>query len=628
MKMSLDSSGVKRGLAKASASIRNFSSQAMERLGAVARLASIGLVAAFVAFSKKAIDLGSQLSDIAISTGFATEQFQVFRGALIDAGGKAESMEKAINNMQKAVVQGGEGMTTFTRAFDRIGLSAETLRNLSPEEQFQTIGKAIAGAADQQGAYTSAMEIFGTKVAPRMMEVFKRLSSDGYSKMADEIRETYGIMDAQTQASLDKAADRIEQFKQKVTIRVGQLISGANSHAAIKEFGTRFLIEISHIKENLLNAIIDAAIAFPRGVMAGLDTIRSKMMGDATTFAEHYAHIVEQTKDLDQFKGVFDDSENRKVLTETANTYAGLNTLAAKRNTTERGTSDVLDEQAERLQRQQNNAIALAEAKASGDQNMIQLANKRISKEARINALKKATKLGDEEVLRIVEQQIEQEQKKKALQTDLINAQISGNTKAITAAEKKIALEEKALEIAEKTGEEFHDAVILAERVLQHEAGPDLNQSGFVTRKEQREFDRQQKEIAKQNKKDQHEEKMKEMREGGSLRNVSKQKREELQNKIKERKLNERQDKEKQRKLEDQARRERLDPRRKQERLKQEKAQEEEKKRGAERKAAAKKAEEQQKQVDNNPVVKGLKPVLDKQLTELVKINKALNCEG
>lgn len=275
-KMNLDSTGFQRNLEKSKASLGKFG-KTVNRVGN--RLAKMGLAsaaAAFVMLSKRAVSLGSELSDIAQSTNFATEQFQVFRGALIDAGGKAESMEKSIQLMQKAVVQGSEGLTTYLRAFERLGLNVDDLRAMKPEQQFQTIAKAIAGAKDQQGAFTAAVEIFGQRNAPRLMEVFKRLDEDGYGKMAKEIEAAYGIMDAETQAALDRAADRIEQFKNKATIKVGELIAMEGDGAAFKVLTARFFGVIAKVSVGFLEIFHKIAGTIPTLIGGALEGVANK----------------------------------------------------------------------------------------------------------------------------------------------------------------------------------------------------------------------------------------------------------------------------------------------------------------------------------------------------------------
>jgi len=250
--LGLETSQFERGVGRAKAGIKKLGASAGALAKKFSKIGFTAVVAGFALLTKNAIALGSELSDIAISTGFATEKFQVFRGALLDAGGEAKSMEKAILIMQKAVVQGSEGLTTYIRAFERLGLNVENLRAMKPEEQFETIGKAIAGAEDQQGALTAAIEIFGQRSAPRLIEVFKRLDQDGYGKMAKDIEEAYGVMDAQTQKALDKASDTIERFKNKSTIYVADLINGIGLEAKLKKIALQLSQFVGNLTVELL----------------------------------------------------------------------------------------------------------------------------------------------------------------------------------------------------------------------------------------------------------------------------------------------------------------------------------------------------------------------------------------
>ena len=262
-KLGLDSKGFQKGLSKAKAGVSKFGKSVLNVSNRLAKMGLGAAAAGFALLSKNAIALGSELSDIAANTNFATREFQVFRGALIDAGGSTTSMEKAIVAMQKAIVQGSEGLTTYIRGFDRLGLNIDDIKAMKPEDQFMAIGKAIAGAENQQEALTSAVEIFGQRNAGRLIEVFKRLDKEGYGKMAKDIEKTYGIMDAETQKALDKAADTIERFKNKATIKVGELIAGEAGGAALKILGLQILKAASNLGVGMINGIMDS-LAFAR----------------------------------------------------------------------------------------------------------------------------------------------------------------------------------------------------------------------------------------------------------------------------------------------------------------------------------------------------------------------------
>ena len=283
-KIGLDSKGFQRGLSSAKAGVSKFGKSVVNASNKLAKMGLGAASAGFALLSKNAIALGSQLSDIAANTGFATKEFQVFRGALIDAGGTTTSMEKSIVTMQKAIVQGSEGLTTYARAFERLGLNIDDIREMKPEQQFMTIAKAISQADDQQGALTAAIEIFGQRNAGRLIEVFKRLDRDGYGKMAKDIEKSYGIMSEATQRNLDKAADAIERFKNKATIRVGELIAGEADGAALKILGLAIAKAGSQIGVGLINGIVDS-LTFARNAFGAFaDFFYNQMATTAKLF--------------------------------------------------------------------------------------------------------------------------------------------------------------------------------------------------------------------------------------------------------------------------------------------------------------------------------------------------------
>ena len=538
MKMSLDSSGVKRALTSMGGKIKDFSQKAATRFGNVAKAAAVGLVAAFTMASRKAIDLGSYLSDVAESTGFATEQFQVFRGALIDAGGKAESMEKAIIMMQKAVVQGSEGMMTYTRAFNRLGLSVDDLKRMKPEDQFQVIAKAIAGAENKQQALASAMEIFGAKNAPRLIEVFKRLDKDGYGKMAEDIEKTYGIMTAETQKSLDRAADIIERFKQKAVIKVADLISGEANFAGIKAFGANLMAELAKAKESFLNGMVNGfykilgtisgtveyigdslPIAFSKAfnsiVSAWGPTLNKLMPGDWQPFdveganaaladinkgtKKTFAEYIKDGQDAATAAWQFDASEQIEGWQEIADTHTRIRDTNREIAESQNEIKDGVDETIKSLEKVKSikeHELDLAMALADGDKMEAGAIRDRIELEKEIQRLlqlgvglgkskEEARKEAEKVARRILENQKEMQRVEEAL----LDAQLDGNDALIHEEQKRLDLLKSIDDIMKSTGKNYHDALIAAKQLAAIKFGPDVNQSGFITPREQREFD-------------------------------------------------------------------------------------------------------------------------------------------
>jgi len=134
--------------------------------------------------------------------------------------------------------------------------------------------------------------------------------------------------------------------------------------------------------------------------------------------------------------------------------------------------------------------LELELALASGDQDRIVAAREELDIHNQMVMLMDRYNLSKGEALDIINKQIAKEQEMIDMQRELFDAQIAGDDLAIMAAEKKIALEEKALSIMEEFKVSYGEALVMAEDWLKMMAGADLNNSGFTTFFEQREYDR------------------------------------------------------------------------------------------------------------------------------------------
>jgi hypothetical protein len=121
---------------------------------------------------KKAIDIGGALSELSARTGVAAGDLRVLQMAFDRTGVGAEKVGPAINKMQRAIVEAGQGSKTAQDAINSIGLSVSQLSAMSPDQQFAAISKAIGGLSDPAKQAAAAMQIFG-KGAGDMLALFQ-----------------------------------------------------------------------------------------------------------------------------------------------------------------------------------------------------------------------------------------------------------------------------------------------------------------------------------------------------------------------------------------------------------------------------------------------------------------------
>ena len=137
--------------------------------------------------------------------------------------------------------------------------------------------------------------------------------------------------------------------------------------------------------------------------------------------------------------------------------------------------------------------LELQIAKASGDPNRIAAAQKELDTETQIVALMNQHKISRDEATKILGNQNAHLETQKDLELQLLMAQANGNDALARELQGRIDKEKEALDIMEKFGISIEKARVIAAKLAGINAGPDLNQSGFTTNREQREFDRQQK---------------------------------------------------------------------------------------------------------------------------------------
>jgi len=169
--------------------------------------------------------------------------------------------------------------------------------------------------------------------------------------------------------------------------------------------------------------------------------------------------------------------------------------------------------------------LELELALASGDQDRIVAAREELDIHNQMVMLMDRYNLSKGEALDIINKQIAKEQEMIDMQRELFDAQIAGDDLAIMAAEKKIALEEKALAIMDEFKVSYGEALVMAEDWLRMMAGADLNASGFTTTFEQREWDRIQAERQDILDDALAAEEREQREQGGNIRNVSEERR-------------------------------------------------------------------------------------------------------
>lgn len=179
----------------------------------IARFAAplVGLASAGVALNKFADGLkdavaeGGRMHDMAARTGAAIRNLAVQQLALKDAGGTTEGLATAYSRLQQSIDAAGTAGSAQAFAFEKIGLSVESLAAMKPDEQFERVAKAIGSLPGPTERTAAAMGIFG-KAGADLLPLFR----DGGA--LDDARRTLGQLPqvlARNADNLDAIGDNL-----------------------------------------------------------------------------------------------------------------------------------------------------------------------------------------------------------------------------------------------------------------------------------------------------------------------------------------------------------------------------------------------------------------------------------
>ena len=201
VRVGADTREMERGLSAAQKRIKAFRAN-INQAGKRLLVAGAAVTAAVGLMVKKYVEAGDAVQKMALRTGFSTEALSELKHAAELGGTSLEGLEKAVRTMQKAIVQAEDGLKTYVRGFERMGIKVKDLKGLKPEEQFLMIAEAVAEIEDATVRSAAAQEIFGSRMGTQLLPML----ADGAEGLRKAREEAHKLNIVFSQESADAAA--------------------------------------------------------------------------------------------------------------------------------------------------------------------------------------------------------------------------------------------------------------------------------------------------------------------------------------------------------------------------------------------------------------------------------------
>ena len=665
MGISLDSSGVRKGLAKAKSSVKNFTSEATASLKTFTRVGVAGLAAGFSVAARKSFSYAKEVENLSRISNTSVEDFQRNAHAAQTVGIEQEKLADIYKDTGDKIgdflqTGGGPMADYFENIAPLVGQTAEQFRELSGPDALQLYFDGLEKANLSQNDMTFYMEAIASDATALIPLLAK--SGQGFQDLGKDAT----VMGDNTVKQLARAEKALDSFKTKVVVfagtRIGDLMSvfsqtegQKSAKAGAQDVGARRMAAVGQLQADGVKfskadlAILNSAestitqitsVMESRGKTAQdffkaqqkqSDLIKeeeNKIADAAKKEQQAQAAKIEKQKKQAKLTNEIGEAEKRlaKLQKESADSErskeAELFDLKGKREKLEATISkEAKDGSQEYLEavKAKEELLEVNKEIESVEGDIIK-ANKEAAKQTENDQKRASDKLKEAEEKAKADAQREKEKaelkKDQSLRKELLEAQINQRDGLAHAIQEEITLKQRAKQIQQEIGGEYERALELAKEILKVEAGPDANRSGFVTRKEQRAFDKAQKVRAKEQKKRQREEIRNEIK---NKQNMTARERAKAAADDRKRRRNEAEDKRNDAKKKDQLEKEK------------EAGDEVKKNQDAMKKAAKdvlKKREDMKPKKPENAIIDKFIPKLNRQIELLEAINKSLECEG
>lgn len=178
-----------KGLRAAQRQLKAFGA-GVRNIGLGLSAASASVTAPMLAAVHVFADFGDSVAKASARTGMTAEAMSELGFAAEQSGSDMEGLEKSIRLMQRTQVKATEGSKAATEALAAVGVSAEQLKGMSPDEQLAAIADGMQKITDPAMRTATAMRIFGksgASIIPMLAQ-----GSAGLAAMRAEARE-FGI---------------------------------------------------------------------------------------------------------------------------------------------------------------------------------------------------------------------------------------------------------------------------------------------------------------------------------------------------------------------------------------------------------------------------------------------------
>lgn len=158
------------------------------------------------------------------AVGISATAYQVFANTLEEADQEASALIPSLSLLSRVIGEAATGSTTAAAKLGAIGVTANQLKGLAPERQFELIVRRLANLTDANVRDAAAADLLGRSYQ-NLKPLIESLARDGYDGLARKVESTTGLISNEHARAIDDAGDRSEAAGKRIAAALAPALS-------------------------------------------------------------------------------------------------------------------------------------------------------------------------------------------------------------------------------------------------------------------------------------------------------------------------------------------------------------------------------------------------------------------
>lgn len=205
--------------------------------GALVGLGSAIVAGKFANMIKEQFKAVDALGDTAAALNVTSAALAGLGHAADQSGSSQEQIERGLAKLVKSTSDAANGLGTMSQTYKSLGLDAQEMNKLAPDQQFLKMADAISKLTNKQDQLSATQRIFGRGTSSLVGVL--RLGSAGLAEMQAEASALGIAIDEKSVRGIQRAMDAFQRFKgavggifRSIAVEIAPVVEGMSDKIA------------------------------------------------------------------------------------------------------------------------------------------------------------------------------------------------------------------------------------------------------------------------------------------------------------------------------------------------------------------------------------------------------------